>query len=68
MNLFGERIKTPEVLMGRCPEAEYPQPPSYGPFEMSYNNETYDIEVSIPYIIAVAEVDFNAKTLERNNQ
>lgn len=66
IRIFSERIKTPDELLARCPQPDYPASPTSRTFGSRTNNETYDFRVRVPYIVGVSEIDFRAK--QRNNQ
>ena len=65
IGLFGERIPSPNVLLGRCPEPSFPTD-STRIFSSINNNEEYSLEVRVPWIVGVSEIDFRAK--QRNSQ
>lgn len=65
MGLFIERIPSPNVLLGRCPEPDFPTNVTRT-FASIVNNETYSLTVRVPWIVGVSEMDFRAK--QRNNQ
>lgn len=65
IGLFGERIPSPNVLLGRCTEPDSPTNVK-NIFSSIINRETYTLNVRVPWIVGVSEIDFRAK--QRNNQ
>lgn len=65
IGFFGERIPSPNVLLGRCPEPSFPTD-STRIFSSINNTEEYSLEVRVPWIVGVSEIDFRAK--QRNSQ
>ena len=65
MGLFDEKILSPNMLLGRCPEPDFPTNATRT-FSSINNNETYSLTVRVPWIVGVSEIDFRAK--QRNSQ